>query len=250
MRKVILLIITGCILILLFAFKRSVADFIRDPRLNPDQVIMHAMGSINGRIYTNSLEAFQYHYKRGRRIFEVDLSLTADSLMVASHTCHDSQTVEAIQKKTPWSVLDLPTLLKLLKDHPDMVLVTDTKCDFNRFIHQLTAAVQAYDPALLSRIIPQIYQEQDWYTTMHAWKFDKLIYTLYKTNASDEEVIQFVKTHPNIRYVTVHFGRFTENLAHELGESDVKVFVHTINEIYPIRKFVSRGAYGVYTDVY
>jgi len=36
--------------------------------------------------YTNSLEAMKLSYKKGYKMFEVDLSLTKDNHIVASHT--------------------------------------------------------------------------------------------------------------------------------------------------------------------
>ena len=56
------------------------------PSLKNENIIMHAMGGIDGNDYTNSLEAFERHYARGRRVFEVDFALTNDNKVVAKHS--------------------------------------------------------------------------------------------------------------------------------------------------------------------
>lgn len=47
--------------------------------------IAHALGGIDGKKYTNSLEALNEGYDNGIKLFEVDLSMTSDNVMVARH---------------------------------------------------------------------------------------------------------------------------------------------------------------------
>ena len=48
-------------------------------------LIAHALGRIEGSNYTNSREAMLRAYRRGLRIFEADVSLTADGEPVLVH---------------------------------------------------------------------------------------------------------------------------------------------------------------------
>jgi glycerophosphoryl diester phosphodiesterase len=50
----------------------------------------HALGAWRGHVYTNSREAFIQSYKKGFRIFEVDIANTRDNEFVAIHTWHKS----------------------------------------------------------------------------------------------------------------------------------------------------------------
>jgi glycerophosphoryl diester phosphodiesterase len=54
-------------------------------RYNPYGLVAHAFGAIDGRLYTNSLEAFQRNYGRGFRVFEVDLVRLADGTALIAH---------------------------------------------------------------------------------------------------------------------------------------------------------------------
>ena len=48
--------------------------------------ICHAMGKTEqGDVLTNSLEAFTYNYEKGWRVFEVDLAITSDQVVVLRH---------------------------------------------------------------------------------------------------------------------------------------------------------------------
>ena len=48
--------------------------------------MMHALGGMDGDdTYINSLDAMKYHYKRGSRLFEVDINFTADNRLVLCH---------------------------------------------------------------------------------------------------------------------------------------------------------------------
>ena len=49
-----------------------------------NQLIAHAMGGIDGQVYTDSLEAWEENYKRGYRVFEVDLRVLDDATVVCS----------------------------------------------------------------------------------------------------------------------------------------------------------------------
>ena len=45
----------------------------------------HALGGINGQAYTNSKEAIENSYKKGMKLFEVDIKLTSDEKLVCVH---------------------------------------------------------------------------------------------------------------------------------------------------------------------
>ena len=110
-------------------------------------VICHALGRTQeGDTLTNSLEAFQYNYKRGQRVFEADVQITSDGKMVLRHdwvsglgqeeafgwTEEDSWAVTAEEflsspiygKYTPLSLEDW---FAIMREYPDIWFVTDTK---------------------------------------------------------------------------------------------------------------------------
>lgn len=50
------------------------------------ELIAHAGGALDGYVYTNSLEALTQAVERGYKYIEVDLLMTADSVLVAAHS--------------------------------------------------------------------------------------------------------------------------------------------------------------------
>ena len=46
--------------------------------------IAHALGGLNGKHYLNSIDGFYSNYQKGYRIFEMDLQLTSDNILVGS----------------------------------------------------------------------------------------------------------------------------------------------------------------------
>lgn len=113
--------------------------------------IAHAFGGILGDTYTNSYEAFLLNYQLGHRVFEVDFYITDDGKTVAAHdndywsknatlpaNLHTSGIDDATKEFTydnfmsslwydKYHPIDLDTLIQILKEYPDVYIVTDTK---------------------------------------------------------------------------------------------------------------------------
>lgn len=101
--------------------------------------IGHAGGSIDGKIYTNSLEALNLNYEKGIRIFELDLRLTSDNKLVAVHDWKNWRKNTGYEKKIPpnkddflsydifgsYSPLDLDSIKNWKKIHQDTIIITD-----------------------------------------------------------------------------------------------------------------------------
>lgn len=109
--------------------------------LNKNEVVViaHAGGEIDGNIYTNSLEALNSSYEKGARVFELDISETKDSHLVAVHewdewaeftgyqgnlppTLSDFKRLNILEKYTPLSFADINDWFL---EHGDAVLITD-----------------------------------------------------------------------------------------------------------------------------
>ncbi len=56
-----------------------------EDRYDINRFIAHAGGEIDGHTYTNSLEALNLNYKKGFRLFELDIHETSDHKYVAVH---------------------------------------------------------------------------------------------------------------------------------------------------------------------
>lgn len=221
--------------------------------LDKEHIIMHALGGVGGEDYTNSLEAFELNYRRGRRLFEVDLVFTSDNQLVARHDFPLKITSdEFLEQKINgiYTPLSFENILDLMDKYPDVIIITDTKDDFGKSFDEIMKQAESRDPLLFERIVPQVYNEENIAFLAERSKFEKIIYTLYKTEASDQAVYKSAQQNKNIKIVTMNEDRFSEKLTQDLHTLGVEVFVHTLNAGEKITKYLSAGADGIYTDYY
>lgn len=237
------------------------------------KVISHAMGGINDHAYTNSYEAFIANYEKGNRVFEVDLLLTEDGKLVARHewTQHMTELLQQ-EDKLPkdrqavrlsyeefkqskilgaYDPLSWSDIMDLMERYPDIYIVTDTKEqepeDMKLELSLLVDSAKARDPQLLERVVPQIYNQPMLGTVEGIYEFPSIIYTLYATGDTDEEVIDFVSKH-SIEAVTIPEQRVTRAFLSKLKKAGVASYVNTINENADAGKLKRMGASGVYSD--
>lgn len=229
--------------------------------LDKNHLVGHAFGEIDGKVYTNSLEGFKQNYSLGIKVFEVDLSVTSDGEVVCFHDgmeklyglknkISDTSLAEFRQSKIygKYTPLDLHDLIKIMEMYPDIRIITDTKGEITYMLSKIKSAAVMVNPDIMNRIVPQIYNENDYYLLMKIYPFRELIYTLYRADASDIQIADFIKYKKEIKAVTVHTRRFTLNLAKLVNGMGKHVFVHTVNDLWQARLFLNFGAYGFYTD--
>ncbi|MGG1619437.1 phosphatidylinositol-specific phospholipase C/glycerophosphodiester phosphodiesterase family protein [Paenibacillus sp. NRS-1782] len=238
------------------------------------RVISHAMGAVDGLAYTNAREAFVNNYKKGSRVFEVDLMFTSDGHLVARHEWTESfteqmqqeQAVSAEQGGKPWSYeqfkntpihdsytpVDWNDVLDLLEQYPDAYIVTDTKeqdpAQIKRLFAQLTHQAQENNPNLLSRIVPQIYDEEMLRTLRSIYPYTSIIYTLYATQDTDDQIIRFVQQN-DITAATLPENRVSGALVESLRQAGAVCYVNTINDLNDAADYEQMGVRGFYTDV-
>lgn len=246
----------------------TVQDF--DYSWTEDHFIAHAFGEVDGKAYTNSLEAFEKNYELGSRVFEVDFVLSADGVVMARSNWYRDSYLNLNEAYSSYERNDLPKdwadisghggytalsfsdICEIMYKHPDMWLVTDTKGAASREIQVMFEKIMADidrsgHPEILDHIIVQIYNEPMFYQVMDIYPFHSIIYTLYQSAASDSEVIDFVdKT--GIGVVTFPESRYSRDLIAGLHNLGCYGYVHTINSEYLIEQYAREGVYGYYSD--
>lgn len=230
-------------------------------------IVAHAMGTVDGRRETNSLDAFLASYEAGQRIFEVDLQLTSDGVLVARHDWDQisyynlEQTYVGVMDhetfmNTPicyyYNPVDIDGLLALLISHPDAYLVTDSKdTDETTVRAQLKAITRAVertgDPSLWDRIIVQIYHEEmlDW--VREETSVTNFIFTLYQVPNPDYEAIGTFCRNNGIRVVTMDSSRLSGENSEILHKYGCLIYLHTVNRLSNMVA-ASWGADGFYSD--
>lgn len=96
-----------------------------------------------------------------------------------------------------YSPLDIEKIVNLMELYPDTYIVTDTKElepeQVTKQFELIVEAARKKDPALLERIVPQIYSREMLEVVKQVYAFPEIIFTLYQTEDSDEVIIEFVK---------------------------------------------------------
>ncbi|MEC0226268.1 phosphatidylinositol-specific phospholipase C/glycerophosphodiester phosphodiesterase family protein [Paenibacillus alba] len=233
-----------------------------------NRLIAHALGGVKGASYTNSYEAFITNYNRGYRLFEVDLVQTMDGELVARHdwsqrlqpdlAAYRGRNVTKLQFANSlimgrFHPLILPDILQLMQQYRDFDLIVDTKAGSKEQIQQqfthLVNEARRTDPALLNRIIPEIFSPDMYDTVMGIYPFPNKIYSLYKTGASAERIVEFVRDKHLTAVAMPEYRVFVNpNLVPALNKLGVKSYVHTVNSKPVMQLLRSFGVYGFYTD--
>ncbi|MFR9710650.1 phosphatidylinositol-specific phospholipase C/glycerophosphodiester phosphodiesterase family protein [Paenibacillus sp. MB22_1] len=237
------------------------------------RMVAHAMGGIEGLTYTNTYDAFLVNYDQGFRVFEVDLLLSSEGRLVARHEWGESFTrqlgqedelaadrqgavlsyaeFKAAKIQGVYEPLDWDDVLELMEQYPDVYIITDTKQsspeEIQQIFTQIVDQAKAKDPELLERVVPQIYNREMWEPVQAIYPFESVIFTLYQTHDTDEEVVAFAED-KHLAAVTMSDNRANAQLIEELNRIGVPSYIHTINDLKTMAKFKRMGAYGFYTD--
>lgn len=235
--------------------------------------VAHGFGEIDGYTVTNCLEAFEKNYTQGHRFFEVDFMLTSEQIAVAGHDWYSFYTIagKPIPESgvTPalsleefkqsvihgkYTPITLAQIIELMAQYPDMYLITDTKDTVDPMITdtftQIVNTAREIDPAILDRIIPQIYNNEmyDIIYQLHPW--NSVIYTLYNQGMefSYEDVFDFALS-KNIKVFTTFPARSDLDFINKVHAADGYVYMHTFNDTETVRNYIhSHNICGVYTD--
>ncbi|WKL03991.1 phosphatidylinositol-specific phospholipase C/glycerophosphodiester phosphodiesterase family protein [Paenibacillus amylolyticus] len=232
------------------------------------------MGSIRDQPYTNAYEAMIANYEKGTRVFEIDFMLTSDHKAVARHewTANMSkmlgQDEELPEEKqagalthdefmnTPilgmYQPMDADGIIDVLAKYPDMYIVTDTKEqkdeDIQQVLRSLVDAAKEHEPSVLDRVVVQIYNEPMLETVKEVYAFPSIIYTLYATQDTEAQVVDFVEKN-DIDAVTMPEYKVNQNFVAKLNSAGSVTYVHTINDTEQVANYEKWGVYRVYSDV-
>jgi glycerophosphoryl diester phosphodiesterase len=249
--------------------QRGGEDSILDisPKTKEHLMVAHAMGSVPTTTMdgtgSNSREAFLSSYANGFRLFEADVSLASDNVVVLVHDGSESwvglpegalynttsSSVILNQKfRNAFTLLSWHDALELLQTHSDAYLILDIKDDFATMLEVMSQDQLFTDVDIRRRIIPQVYQESDM-QVVSQYDFPDTLFTLYRTNMTDNEVIELIRKYPHITAVAMWWDkRYTDQFAKRLKKEGVGVYVHTLNESVGVKKFIKKEI-GVYTDI-
>jgi glycerophosphoryl diester phosphodiesterase len=180
-------------------------------RYDPYGFVAHAFGAIDGRPYSNSLEAFRRNHGRGFRVFEVDQVLLADGTVLLAHDGLEANyglsrpfwqstwaDLAGRRYLGHYTILRSQDLLRLLADHPDVHVIPDPKYSrpqiFRAQVRQ-AAAMGRLD--LLDRLLPHVEDQAELDELRRYYPLQNYVLALYHTQAQnrydDRQAIDFVR---------------------------------------------------------
>ncbi len=220
-------------------------------------LISHACGGIDGKTYTNSVEALELAIENGHKVIEIDMLLTSDRQVVLKHKWEEGVCTyeEFMNAKIDflYSPLIPGDVLNYMQQNEDIYVVTDIKGDREYIGELLTKVVeQAQEEGtedVLDRIIIQIYFEEDYDYICEIYPFKNWIYTLYASNNRDFNRVAEFCLNKDISVVTMPSGWVEDSECIKVFQDmNIKVFVHTLNDMGKMKKYREMGVYGFYTD--
>lgn len=234
-----------------------------------NRVITHALGGIDGKTYTNSIDALDYNYKQGKRVFEADFHYTADAKIILTHDFQETQnnlidfpdgyipTYEEFMNNRiyyKYHPSDAQQLLEYMKMHYDMYLVTDIKYDdittVTAILSELVQIAKNENiEEVLDRFIIQFYSEQNYYDIQAIYPFKNYIYSLYAEHNKDFEAVKNFCLANQIPVVLMKSSWVVdETTLNVFNEHDIKVYVYTLNNLTNIFNRKNQGVYGFVSD--
>lgn len=237
--------------------------------VDKNKYIAHAMGGINQRVYTNSLEAFENNYKLGYRMFEIDITFSVEGEPILLHGWNNAA-LKKLGLPSAWyenrptkeqyentlingmyTSLSFEKACELMKKYKDVIFVIDAKAEgeqCNNIYKKCVETAKKVDPSILNRMIPQIYEEDMLNDVMDIYKFNSMIYSLYKQDELNaKDVIDFSYEN-GIKVVVVDRSKLNSKFIEELKQRGIYVYVNTYNNTEKVKELEALGAKGIYSD--
>lgn len=230
---------------------------------NMYSIIAHSGGGIDGKIYTNSLESWNYSYDNGTRVFDADISLTSDNVLVLRHEWHDEFEQANISEDnipdfsefmdtpihniyTPMSVYDM---LNFMEEHNDCYVACDFK-DGTAGIKEFVSLVKDGSMEhLLKRIIISFYDYKDYFQIKNIYNFDNWAIRQYENSPHNYYELTLFCVENNIPVCMVKEKYLQEgDDISILLDKGIHVWVAVVNDIKDIKSYWNRGVSGFVSD--
>ncbi len=232
-------------------------------------LVGHSFGRVDEYTYTGCLEAFLVNYEKGYRTFEVDLTVTGDKKVVLRHDWEQAiqEGISSDNIPTQDQFLSIPIcgmytplsfqdLCLLMKEYPDIWIVTDSKyTDTEDVKEQFAIMVQTAKECdaedVLDRLIIQIYNPEMHDAVKEVYPFKSFIFTLYQYwDGSIEQFTEICRwsVKHNVDVITMHFDYAIEENLEVAKRYDRDIYVHTVDDAEVAKEFLDKGVRGIYTD--
>lgn len=232
----------------------------------------HALGGLDGYTYLNAKESFEESYRKGYRLFELDLSETSDGVWVCRHNWKEpmeqwkgekkkvlsAEEFSSVKLYGTYTPMTLEEFFLLLKEYQDAFVLIDSKKysvrDYQNTLEDYTQyreiAKNIGAEEVFDRLIPEIYNEEMYAAITQIYDFPSYLYSLWKEYPQEElEKTAAFCREKNIPAVTVSNKEWSEQIQRIFEEQRILVYVYTVNDLQEAGKYIRGGASGICTDV-
>jgi glycerophosphoryl diester phosphodiesterase len=129
-----------------------------------------------------------------------------------------------------------------MENNKDAYIVTDSKGHNEKLLR----LIDERHPEIKDRIIPQIYYMEE-YVRAEYYGYRNIIYTLYITKNTEDEIIDFIK-HNELFALTMPVDMINKDFIDRIKETDTFIYTHTINDLEKVKEYEEIGIDGFYTD--
>ena len=250
-------IIGVALLILLFLQSVPVFADETEKHSQPERIVAHGGGAYSGYETTNSVEALNHSIQSGYQMIELDMDLSKDHRIIMIHDWDRTAfhyfgrnfdkkiTLNKflnLSVHDQFEVLTFDKLAGILEKHPKVRIITDTKGDN---LELLSEIAESY-PGLMDRIVPQIYDYEQWRKAKELG-FQDIILTLYAIADPDSEELASFAEDKNLYAVTMPDYMAEKGLCNKLAQKGIRVYVHPVSDYEDALQFMKEGAWGVYS---
>lgn len=223
-------------------------------------IISHSGGGIDDKIYTNSLESWNYSYKNGNRIFDADLNFTSDKVLVLRHEWSDDleQTdcgngivpdYETFMKSKifgKYSPMDAKMMFNFLDEHKDCYAACDTKNDTKETYEALVLiAKELKKEHLLERIIVSFYTAEDFTAAKNVYEFKNYAVRQYPGCHWDYSILASFCKENKIPVCMVWKTYLEESGDYKiLLDNNIRIWTAVVDEISEAEELRIKGASG------
>jgi len=242
--------------------------------------IAHSGGGVDGRIYTNSIQAWDLSYEKGNRVFDADLAFTTDGVLVLRHDWNDNleQSVSMCdsvtwtdsngmtRKTTPQEQMDYAAfrtskiyykydgmtcedMLNYMTEHEDLYIACDMKDDvIESYRYLVNKAIDMGEESCLDRIIVNVYNYDVYDSIMNIYEFKNVTARQhYWTPNNYYELIKFCLTH-DIHVVNTSACFVNDEGVQLMQEYGIHVYIAIVDYVSEMKDYNELGVDGAVTN--
>lgn len=239
--------------------------------------VSHSGGGIEGKIFTNSLEAWNLSYKNGNRVFDADMMFTTDKKLIVKHNGINLELNSKPMKESSISIdgnglmqyhiddsdnisydkymnsriynkytpIDCEMLIEYLNSHKDLYVAIDMKDDIEesyKYVYEIAKKKEMIET--LDRIIVSVYDIESYKKVNSIYNFKNYTFRQYKGNSQNYYKLVKFMIENNIHVLNVSQDFMTDKEIKEIEKKGIHVYVAVVDYISDMKYYKKMGASG------